>query len=70
MEIKVDLSKYDIQVLEAYRVLNNYEYNLDLERFINTKTQNGGRYGDDLGVLLDTLVGALDKAKSGNTTND
>ena len=66
MEIKVDLSKYDIQVLEA-RVLNNYEYNLDLERFINTKTQNGGRYGDDLGVLLDTLVGALDKAKSGNT---
>ena len=69
MEITVTLSEFDIEVLEAYRILSNYEgYDLDLERFINTKDSNGFRYGDNLKTLLDTLASVLDREKSNSNT--
>ena len=64
MEIKIDLSDSDIELLNAYRILSNYEgYNFDLDRFLNTKDPDGNRYENSLQMLLDTLSHALQKAK-------
>ena len=63
MEITVKLSEFDVELLEAYRVLYNYEHELDLERFINTKDENGNRYELDLKMLLCNLSDAVRKAK-------
>ena len=71
MEITVTLSEFDIEVIEAYRILQNYEgYDLDLERFIHSHDTNGLRYEGNLKSLLDTLASVLNRAKSNsNTTN-
>ena len=69
MEITVKLSESDIEVIEAYRILQNYEgYDLDLERFIHSNDTNGLRYEGNLKSLLDTLACVLNRAKSNSDT--
>ena len=64
MEITLTLSKNDIEILEAYRVLSDYEYDLDLEKFVNTKHSHGGSYELDLKLLLQNILCAYNKVKS------
>ena len=64
MKIEVELNEHDTDLLNAYRILSAYEHELDLERFINSQTGNGGgRYELDLRLLLDKLCAAQNRAK-------